>query len=240
MAEEEFHEIQLNGKQLVFLFMAGTVAAVVIFLCGLMVGRNLRAPKLEVTASAAEPAIVDPTRSAEQAPPPADGTDDGKPAVINEPLSYPKQLEPPIPQDEAITDDPTAKITAKAAPSAKPAPVAEKAPLVRDTPKEVTKEPVSQPRDAPRKEPAAAAAAPPEPPGNGWTVQVVAPKTREEADVVARRLAAKGYPAFVTPRGSGALLRYGVRVGKYENRHDADAMKARLEKDEQFKPWVTR
>ena len=41
MADEEFHEIQLNGKQLVFLFMAGTVAAVVIFLCGLMVGRNL-------------------------------------------------------------------------------------------------------------------------------------------------------------------------------------------------------
>jgi len=51
MAEEEFHEIQLNGKQLVFLFMAGTVAAVVIFLCGLMVGRNLRSPRLEAAAA---------------------------------------------------------------------------------------------------------------------------------------------------------------------------------------------
>ncbi len=32
--EDGFHEIQLNGKQLVFLFMAATVVSVVIFLCG--------------------------------------------------------------------------------------------------------------------------------------------------------------------------------------------------------------
>ena len=54
MADEEFHEIQLNGKQLVFLFMAGTVAAVVIFLCGLMVGRNLQVPRLEAAAATSE------------------------------------------------------------------------------------------------------------------------------------------------------------------------------------------
>ena len=38
--DEGFHEIQLNGKQLVFLFMAATVIVVVIFLCGVMVGRG--------------------------------------------------------------------------------------------------------------------------------------------------------------------------------------------------------
>jgi hypothetical protein len=37
-ANEGVHEIQLNGKQLVFMFMAVTVVAVVIFLCGVMVG----------------------------------------------------------------------------------------------------------------------------------------------------------------------------------------------------------
>jgi len=41
MQDEGFHEIQLNGKQLVFLFMAATVVAVVIFLCGVMVGRGV-------------------------------------------------------------------------------------------------------------------------------------------------------------------------------------------------------
>ena len=41
MSDEGFHEIQLNGKQLVFLFMAATVVSVVIFLCGVMVGRGV-------------------------------------------------------------------------------------------------------------------------------------------------------------------------------------------------------
>ena len=35
--DDGFHEIQLNGKQLVFLFMAATVVSVVIFLCGVLV-----------------------------------------------------------------------------------------------------------------------------------------------------------------------------------------------------------
>ena len=38
--DEGFREIQLNGKQLVFLFMAATVVSVVIFLCGVLVGRG--------------------------------------------------------------------------------------------------------------------------------------------------------------------------------------------------------
>jgi hypothetical protein len=31
-----------------------------------------------------------------------------------------------------------------------------------------------------------------------------------------------------------------VRVGKYASRHEADTVAAKLERDEQFKPWVTR
>ena len=59
MADEGLHEIQLNGKQLVFLFMASTVVAVVIFLCGVMVGRGVRTQR---TADAVE-ASVDAARS---------------------------------------------------------------------------------------------------------------------------------------------------------------------------------
>ena len=40
--EDGFHEIQLSGKQLVFLFMATTVVSIVIFLCGVLVGRGAR------------------------------------------------------------------------------------------------------------------------------------------------------------------------------------------------------
>ncbi|HEV3483853.1 MAG TPA: hypothetical protein VG106_00485, partial [Vicinamibacterales bacterium] len=52
--DDAFHEIQLSGKQLVFLFMATTVVSVFIFLCGVLVGRGVRAEKapdsLEETA----------------------------------------------------------------------------------------------------------------------------------------------------------------------------------------------
>ena len=41
-ADDGFHEIQLSGKQLVFLFMATTCVSVIIFLCGVMVGRDAR------------------------------------------------------------------------------------------------------------------------------------------------------------------------------------------------------
>ena len=43
--DDAFHEIQLNGKQLVFLFMAATVVSVVIFLCGVLVGRGVRSDR---------------------------------------------------------------------------------------------------------------------------------------------------------------------------------------------------
>jgi len=59
-AEDGFHEIQLSGKQLVFLFMATTVASVVIFLCGVLVGRGVAAE-----AGAEEPMV---TEEAAQAP----------------------------------------------------------------------------------------------------------------------------------------------------------------------------
>ena len=40
MAEQQFREIQLSGKQLVFLFMTTVVLAVAIFLLGVSVGRG--------------------------------------------------------------------------------------------------------------------------------------------------------------------------------------------------------
>ena len=62
MSDEGFHEIQLNGKQLVFLFMAATVVAVVIFLCGVMVGRGVPTRAAAPTDSP-EQAALDPTAS---------------------------------------------------------------------------------------------------------------------------------------------------------------------------------
>ncbi len=67
MSDEGFHEIQLNGKQLVFLFMAATVVSVVIFLCGVMVGRGVRAQQVAAADPAAEAGA---TATAEESPRP--------------------------------------------------------------------------------------------------------------------------------------------------------------------------
>ena len=40
MSDQGFREIQLSGKQLVFLFMATVVVAVTVFLLGVSVGRG--------------------------------------------------------------------------------------------------------------------------------------------------------------------------------------------------------
>ena len=54
MTDEGFREIQLNGKQLVFLFMAATVVSVVIFLCGVLVGRGVRGSTATVEIASAD------------------------------------------------------------------------------------------------------------------------------------------------------------------------------------------
>ena len=61
-----------------------------------------------------------------------------------------------------------------------------------------------------------------------------------EADAIARRLSSKGFPSFVTTPGSSGPRVFRVRVGKYGERREAETVARRLEKEEQFKPWITR
>src|SRR5215472_476046 len=102
-ADDAFHEIQLNGKQLVFLFMAATVVSVVIFLCGVLVGRGVRA---ERTATISEgPALTSamqtsdvPSAPAAMAPAAAPAGSDptvAAPPPAVEDLSYVNRLEKP-------------------------------------------------------------------------------------------------------------------------------------------------
>ena len=76
LADEGFHEIQLSGKQLVFLFMATTVLAVLIFLCGVQVGRGVRPERGiemadDAAAAAPPPPAATPSQPAAAGGPPA-------------------------------------------------------------------------------------------------------------------------------------------------------------------------
>ena len=87
---------------------------------------------------------------------------------------------------------------------------------------------------------APAAAVSTEPGGNGFAIQVAALRERSEADTLVKRLAGKGYAAYVLAPAKGAPSVFRVRVGQFKERREADTVAARLQKEEQFKPWVVR
>ena len=213
-ADDGFHEIQLSGKQLVFLFIVTTTVIVVVFLCGVKVGRGARAAQgeePEQTAAATTALQPPPPTAAPPADPPAPA------AETPDDLSYHKRLQgqgtPPEslkPQDQKPTE---------------PAP-----------------------RQAP---PAAAsrAAAPPPPTDNlptsgrpgTWAVQVIATRDRDIASSVLKRLAAKGYPAFlVNPPAGASPAFFKVQVGRYTEKGEAEQVSLRIKKEEQFQSWITR
>lgn len=189
MSDDAFREIQLNGKQIVFLFMAATVVSVVIFLCGVLVGRGVQAER--AARAAAAPPVAGP-------PPVATGgLSSGAPAA-GETLTYPQRLQGENPPPETLKT-----------PAAPP-------PVVADEP-------------------------PPAPPEEGWVIQVAALRDRDAALAIVRRLTDKQYPAFMLHPAPGAPAPvYRVRVGRYADRAEAERVSRRLEREEQFKPLITR
>jgi cell division septation protein DedD len=219
--EDAFHEIQLNGKQLVFLFMVATVVSVVIFLCGVFVGRGVRTERAATvadvgTVSPVTTPDVAPPREAAAAPAGSDPTAAAPPPAVDE-LSYFNRLEKPgQPEEKLKASVTTPPVPPPAAPQA--------APRVQ----------------APSAEPQPADARLAEPSGAGFALQITALRERREAESIAKRLSAKGYAAYVlTPAGSAPSV-YRVRVGKFKTRHEAETTAARLQKEEQFTPWITR
>jgi DedD protein len=230
MSDQGFHEIHLNGKQLVFLFMAATVVSVVIFLCGVLVGRGVRpvaaTGSSSASARAAAAADVDLAAGA-----PAGGLDGVVDPGPNSPAQAPEQAPPPIQDDDDYDFDsrltqqePVERLQPPA-----PPPAADPAPPAPATTR------------AARPEPAAAAPAGRGTPQPGtYAVQLVALRERTDADAIAKRLAGKGYSAYVVMPTPGGTPVYKVQVGRFKTRGEAEKAAARLRAEEQFKPWVTR
>ena len=219
--DDAFREIQLNGKQLVFMGMAVVVILVAVFLMGVQVGRGVRGERGLPEGN--EVAAATATESEPPLPASASQGSSATPVTAGEKLSYAERLTGNEP-----ANDPLKKPIEPTPPVEAPTPKAE-APVTASAP------PVAAP--------APAAPAPPastEPDGTGFAIQVAALRERSEADTIVRRLAGKGYPAYVLAPAKGAPSVFRVRVGKFKERREADTVAARLQKEEQFKPWVVR
>jgi cell division septation protein DedD len=206
--EDGFHEIQLTGKQLVFVFMATTVVVVVVFLLGVLVGRGVDTERTAegVTAGSTAPDALPPDNL-----PPSSSQDRESSPATGEDLSYAQRLQGDDPAERLKPGTPPAADT-----TAEPPAVAE-----------------SGPPDAP---PASARGD-----GADWVVQVAALRDRNAASAIVRRLSGKGYRAFLVDPAAGAPApSYRVRVGPFQDRREAEQVSRRLEREEQFKPFITR
>jgi DedD protein len=243
MSDEGFHEIQLNGKQLVFLFMFATVVSVGIFLCGVMVGRGVRAERGDQSAQAATELPSTPASATPATPPPSAASSNPAPAgkgkgqapVPPDPAEddYYDNLTKQKPDDESLKPAANAKAAPPPAATPKPAPATSSTapaapPALASEKTKPTPPPVTD-----QSQPAAVTS-------GGFAVQITALRDRGEADAIVKRLVTKGYPAYVLNPVPGKPPVYRVQVGRYKNRGDADRIAGRLKKEEQFSPWVTR
>jgi cell division septation protein DedD len=268
--DDGFHEIQLNGKQLVFLGMATTLVSVVIFLCGVLVGRGVK--PLDAVAQAGGPQAFDPPAASPVAPgaiatpapaPPAAPPASGAAAAAEAPAGDTE----PTPQGDAPEDgiDP-APAAPPAAAAVEPAPATAQQPpprppaAARPTPKPeparaaavppavTAPPPAGTPAATPVAEPAASPAPAPLPApaaasaarGGRIAVQVGAFTTRGEADALARRLSGRGYAVYVMDPTDDGKAVYRVRVGNYTSADEAQRVSARLTQQEKLKPWIIR
>lgn len=261
--DEGFHEIHLSGKQLIFLFMATTVVSVVIFLFGVLVGRGAQpaGSSLPFTAGPSSPdggALADGER-----PDAEDATAllEEAPELAAEDLSYDARLRSNGEPSEALTPAPAAPEPEPRPAEAPPAPEPEPEPappepepepepvepIVEEAPPappEPTPAPVVSPASAPEPEAPDAPAVPARPAslvGDGFRVQVVALRDRDEATEIVESLRGRGYDAYlVDPVPQDRTQVYRVRVGNFADRADAEAVRLRLEREEHFSPWITR
>src|SRR5262249_36933267 len=230
---------------------AATVVSVVIFLCGVLVGRGVRTERaaVDVAANTATEALATTPQQPAAAPAPApagsDPTTVAPPPAANEDLTYFNRLEKQkVEKEEKLKAEPPAKpAPAPAAPAVEKTPPAAKAAPVNAVPVNPpakTTAPAPAPPPAPAPAPAAAVNSEPTQSGPGYAVQVAALNVKSEADAIAKRLSSKGYTAYVLSPATGTPSVYRVRVGKFPTRREADSIAARLKREEQFNPWVTR
>jgi len=236
--DDAFHEIQLSGKQLVALFMLTTVVSVFIFLCGVLVGRGVRAEDIGVDSTVAtsgtpapisegQPVTSPPAAVAEQPAPAADSA-----------LTYADRLQ----RDKPASEDLKAR---SAAPKEEPRAAEEQRPKL-ETPRSEPPPVAAPPAATQAAATQAAATTPPAPAAAGgrpgaWAVQVVSLRDRSAATKIVQRLTGKGYPAFLIAPAAGVPAPvYKVQVGRFDDRLEAQRVSDRLKKEEQFDPWIIR
>lgn len=233
-----YYEVQLNNKQLVFFFMAALAIAVVVFLCGVMVGRGVRDATLavaqnDITAGGPQTGpqtskMVAAARVAASSRPELDY------ARRLESDDVPDRLQTPATVNSTSPETVVGSGGAHSSSGSSDSAIRQAPSAPRPTPPE--------PRSS--SNPPSAAAGPAAASShlgseNGpFTIQVVALKTEDAAQSLLTRLKGKNYRAYLESGTDAGLHR--VRVGRFTTRAEAERVAARLRDEEKFKPYITQ
>ena len=235
MAREGSSDSAPSAKHYVFLLMAGTVVAVVVFVVGVLVGQG----SYGGSATDSEPSIREISM---QLPPAGMGSPGSRRSQQsagarehsrltyvetlmgteqNEDLQPPMETsELPNPSDSGLAVNETGEPM-----------VSSRAPtgfISRSTPNSV--------QTAEFVEPDLRSTMP-----QSFDVQVGALRSEQPAQEIARQLRAKNYPATVIlPNSDAPIPWFRVRVGPYQDRAQAERVRQRLIDEEQFDAFVTR
>ena len=242
MSDEQFHEFHLDGKQMVFLFMASTVVAVVIFLCGVMVGRGVRTSRVEAAAGYDMPQPGLPAGD-EAEPTSTVDLPESSPEIPDE-LRYSERLQSESPPPERIREAaPAASGRFESTPPASVEAPAAFEPVNEGRDKQDRGQARGQARgqdSAPKPVPTTSRDGLAEPAGPGYVVQVASVPKLADAQAIRKTLIGKGYQTFITETPT-APKRYRVRVGKYPTEKEAKAAERKLEQVEKFRDaWISR
>ena len=268
MASDSSADSPFHAKQIVFLFMAATVVAVVVFLCGVLVGRGV--PLGGSRALGADQAGLG-IRAVDDLPPPPLSTPSSEPSAAaqnSDDLTYPRRLSSGMRGSERVGDvipepaAPTDEVESVA--DASPSPtddVDEASPAVGGAvsddvefespaaPEPVSEEPVSD--DHEFESPAAPEPVSEEPvsddvafenraiPEGAYVAQVIALKAPAPAKRIAGALVDKGFQAFVLePFPDDPVPYYRVRVGPFADKAEAERILERLRTEEGLDPYI--
>ena len=224
MASDTSTDSPFHAKQIVFLFMAATVVAVVVFLCGVLVGRGvpLGGSRRSAPVGLANRAITD-------LPPPTLSTPSSEPSAAartSDDLTYPSRLSNGTRRSDSagdLNDEPLA-----------PPEVVESDAGARadaDVDVDVDVEPVPAPPEFES----------PVVPEGAYVVQVMALRAPAPARKMAEQLVDKGFSAFVLePFPDDPVSYYRVRVGPFTGRADAVAIRDRLTAEEGLRPYIVQ
>ena len=241
-------EISLDGRQIFFLFFGSAVAACLIFVTGVLIGK-----RIEARALALAPApIEDPLAALDQLGD-ADEADEG--------LTFHKALTPPKPEraeKPAAVEPKKAPVVEakKVEPKPQPPKVEKPAPVVAvdDKADDEDKPPVDTPPTPaakPKPQPTLPAARPqvvqqtatkkPDATASHFTLQLSAFPDKADAEEFMHKIQSAGYKPFLVASeipGKGVFFR--VRVGDYGSRQAAVDAKAEFERKQRIIAYVAK